>query len=123
MKNAKEIMSEVGFVLKPEETALANALQVMLSNGMPPLFLKAFLVSKRKAEDYNSGSVKREDYFPFGHKSFVQMIHTKSLRLVSLVESGGQPNFEGINDTVVDMANYLSFFDHYLTSEDDHNEY
>ena len=64
-----------------------------------------------KHGDYNSGNIKLEDYFPFGSLSYVQMLHVKQLRLVSLLSSGAeQPNFESIADTVRDMVNYAVFF-------------
>jgi len=73
-----------------------------------PLFKKAMDICAKKGEDYNAGSVQFEDYFPFGHKSYVQMLHLKALRLVSLVEKTEAPNFEGIEDTVLDMVVYAN---------------
>lgn len=63
----------------------------------------------KKAQDYNGGNVKLEDYFPFGQLSYTQMIHVKALRLVSLTEQEGGPNFEGIADTLKDIINYATF--------------
>jgi hypothetical protein len=76
---------------------------------------------EKKSEDYQSAVddaqgwvVKHDDYFPFGHRSFVQMIWTKCLRLMSLTGSGKAANFEGIEDTVDDMIAYLVFYRKYL---------
>lgn len=63
----------------------------------------------KKAQDYNGGSVKLDDYFPFGQVSYTQMIHVKSLRLISLTEQDGNANFEGIEDTLKDIINYATF--------------
>jgi len=71
-----------------------------------PLFKKAMEIQQRKGEDYNAGKVKFEDYFIFGHKSYVQMLYLKALRLVSLVEKESAPNFDGIDDTLIDLAVY-----------------
>lgn len=67
----------------------------------------------KKGEDYNS-AVKLDDYFPFGDYSYIQMIHLKSTRLVSLTNLGAAPNFESIQDTVLDLLNYAVFYLNYL---------
>lgn len=66
----------------------------------------------KKGEDYNS-SVSLEQYFPFGDKSYIQMIHMKALRLVSLAEIE-EPNFESAFDTVQDAIAYCVFYLAYL---------
>lgn len=70
---------------------------------------------ERKSQDYQSGLVKHEDYFVFGHKSFVQMLRTKVLRLTSLVSTDTPPNFESILDSVEDLLAYTVFYREYLT--------
>ena len=77
----------------------------------------AALLVEKKSEDYNQtgGAAKdgltasRDVYFPFGRKSYVHMIHTKSQRLVSLAQKDGANNFEGVYDTALDLINYASF--------------
>jgi len=72
----------------------------------------------KKHEDYGSnqgGNTPLEDYFPFDDKSYVQMLHVKTLRLVSLVAGGRQPNNEKVEDTVRDLINYAVFYLDYLT--------
>jgi len=66
-------------------------------------------LAERKAQDYNGGPVRREDYFILGLTSYAQMLHTKSLRLVSLASKDGEPNFEGAQDTLRDIINYAAF--------------
>lgn len=76
----------------------------------------------KKSQDYNQGGMKdgreaaradRDNYFPFGHKSYIHMLHTKVQRLISLEakrDAGQAANFEGTFDTVLDVINYASFF-------------
>jgi hypothetical protein len=68
---------------------------------------------EKKHEDYGSnkgGDTPLEDYFPFGSKSYVQMLHVKTLRLKSLIESSREPNHEKVIDTVRDLINYAVFY-------------
>lgn len=69
--------------------------------------VNALMLLSKKAEDYNTG-VERKDYFPFGLTSYSHMIHTKSLRLVSLCKSDKDPNFESARDTLLDLINYAA---------------
>ncbi len=76
-----------------------------------------------KQQDYQSSasSITLEDYFPFGHKSYVQMLHTKVTRLRSLVEAmdaGVEPNFESIRDSVNDLINYAVFYLKFLSKDE-----
>jgi len=71
-------------------------------------------LAERKSQDYQGGPVKHVEYFVFGHKSFVQMLRTKVLRLTSLVSSDTKPNFEGIADSVDDLLAYTVFYLDYL---------
>ena len=65
-----------------------------------------------KGEDYNTG-VALHDYFPFGHKSYIQMVHLKALRLVAIADNE-EPNFDSVKDTVMDLINYAVFYLDYL---------
>lgn len=66
-------------------------------------------VVEKKHEDYNGETHTLESYFPFGLKSYVQMLHVKTQRLVQLANSEQEPNFESIVDTVKDLINYSVF--------------
>lgn len=78
---------------------------------------KAGILVERKSQDYNQTggaaadalNANRDVYFPFGLKSYVHMIHTKSQRLISLALKEGDSNFEGPMDTALDIINYGSF--------------
>jgi hypothetical protein len=63
-----------------------------------------------KHEDYGNQALGLESYFPFGDKSYLQMMHVKMQRLISLAQSEEEPNFESMHDTVLDLINYAVFF-------------
>ncbi len=65
---------------------------------------------ERKSADYQNGPVKHAEYFVFGHRSFVQMLRTKVLRLTSLAAAEASPNFESIDDSVQDLLAYTVFY-------------
>lgn len=64
----------------------------------------------KKGEGYNSGRVKMGDYYPRGILSVIDIMNTKLLRMYSLLESGQKANFESIEDTAKDLANYAAIF-------------
>jgi len=67
----------------------------------------------KKSRDY--GNEDLHAYFPFGHKSYVQMLFTKVMRLVSLSRRATEkPNFESRYDSVIDLINYSVFYLDYL---------
>lgn len=81
-----------------------------------PVHIRLAQLRAKKGNDYNT-SVALEDYFPFGHQSYVQMVYLKALRLVSLTEvqsKGGTINFDGVEDTVLDLLNYATFYSEWL---------
>ena len=67
-----------------------------------------------KHDDYNATTVRLEDYFPFGDKSYVHMLFTKVLRMVSLAHNPKQPRFESVQDSVYDLIAYAIFYTKYL---------
>lgn len=82
----------------------------------------------KKTQDYNSDKAKdpnfrlddaRLNYFPFGHYSYVHMILTKVQRIESLFKANTASNFEGKNDSLIDVAAYLSFYYSFLLEEED----
>lgn len=88
---------------------------------LPRPMIEAAALCQRKAEDYNGGTVSRDAYFPFGLTSYSQMIHTKSLRLVSLAQQGGAANFESARDTALDLINYATFLAEWLDTRKEVN--
>jgi hypothetical protein len=87
---------------------------------------KAGMLVERKSQDYNQTGgagvnalmANRDAYFPFALKSHVQMIHTKSQRLISLAMKDDPSNFEGPRDTALDIINYGSFLAEWLDREE-----
>lgn len=73
------------------------------------VLLDCWILAERKAQDYQGGGVSRDAYFPFGVKSYVQMLVVKINRLVSLVRQDKEPNYEGIGDSARDLINYSAF--------------
>ena len=73
-------------------------------------------LKKQKSEDYQGGKWEEEDYFPFGDISYMHMIHTKYLRMRSIMENDS-PNFESLEDTLIDMINYCAMYCAYLENK------
>ena len=62
--------------------------------------------------------MQREDYFPFGHVSHAQMVHTKATRLRATVEdSGFNPDLADLEEHMVDLINYLCFWYEWATKK------
>lgn len=76
----------------------------------------AIRLQELKSQDYN-GERSVHDYFPFGDKSYVQMLHVKAQRLVHLT-AGGAPVFESVKDSVHDLINYAVFYLEFLEIEE-----
>jgi len=77
-------------------------------------------IQLKKAQDYQNpnSSIKQADYYPNGCASILDMMHTKMLRLRSVIEAlqndpGYVENFESIEDSAKDLINYASFFVEY----------
>lgn len=74
----------------------------------------AGLLYLKKSADYNGDSkhYTLSNYFPFGTASYAQMIHTKSMRILSVAEkelNQKTANFESLQDSALDMINYAMF--------------
>lgn len=66
-----------------------------------------------KSLDYGDPDPAKTSYMPFGDASYATMLHTKTQRLVHLVQKaqkGEAPNHEGLDDTIRDLINYAFFF-------------
>ena len=74
---------------------------------IPQLFIDAAEVQSKKDKDYNNKS-ERKEYFPFGLKSYIQMIWIKVLRMVNVVNKDKVFN-EPLHDSIIDLVNYASF--------------
>jgi hypothetical protein len=70
----------------------------------------------RKSRDYQNekSRIVQADYYPRGVASLMDIIHTKTLRLWSVIEAmendpNYEPNFESVEDSFKDLINYASF--------------
>lgn len=84
-----------------------------LWDQLSPIFQQIQDLRIAKGGDYNNVPGGRDAYFPFGHASYVHMLQTKVLRLQSLarhIDEGRAPKFEGMLDSVRDLANYAAFY-------------
>jgi len=79
----------------------------------------AILMVAKKGEDYNNGPTL-EQYFPLADASYIQMIHLKALRLVSLA-GNAKPNYESTKDTLYDLLNYTVFYLKFLEQMETEN--
>ena len=79
------------------------------------LISPAIVLVQKKHQDYNKG-LELDQYFPFGDASYVQMLHVKQCRLLSLVSTNATENFESKKDTVLDLINYAVFYLAYLNN-------
>ncbi len=95
-------------LIKPDDWTPPNLEQFMGKIRKHNNFEQAQWIAKQKSFDYQN-TVDREDYFPFGLLSYVQMIHIKTTRLRSLAQTDKRPNFESLRDTLLDMMNYCNF--------------
>lgn len=73
------------------------------------ILIKCADLIEKKSKDYNGGTIKRDDYAIFGRQSHMQAVWTKVLRLRSLMDNP-TPNFESLNDTLMDLANYSAIW-------------
>jgi hypothetical protein len=85
--------------------------ELLRRGGLDAAYAEGALLAAEKSKDYN-GDRSRDEYFPFGALSYAQMLHVKTLRVVSLARkqlAGGVPTFEGIADSILDLMNYAAF--------------
>jgi hypothetical protein len=71
---------------------------------------EAIELKERKSKDYQGSQFTENDYFPFGHHSYIHMLHTKMLRIRSVAEQDGSQNFESLTDSLIDMINYSAMY-------------
>ena len=86
---------------------------------MHPILVLADDLCEKKSDDYNRGQAvdhSHEEYFPYGYKSYLHMIHTKVKRLEAVLLSPNSEvtNFESALDSVLDLINYSSFLGAYI---------
>lgn len=81
--------------------------------ALSPVWLELQKLREEKGQDYNNIPGGREAYFPYGHQSYAHMVHTKTLRIQSILNSmgsGRKLNFESLYDSVADLVNYGTYY-------------
>tara|TARA_B100000886_G_C20408038_1_gene485693 strand:- start:490 stop:864 length:375 start_codon:yes stop_codon:yes gene_type:complete len=75
----------------------------------------------KKSQDYQSkeSNVTQAMHYRRGVDSIHDIIQGKCYRAQSLLESGGDPNFESLEDTYKDIINYCSFAVSYMRGKMD----
>ena len=78
-------------------------------------------LQNKKSQDYQSkeSNVTQAMHYRRGVDSIHDIIQGKCYRAQSLLESGGDPNFESLEDTYKDMINYASFAVSYMRGKMD----
>ena len=85
---------------------------------MHSVLKEAAKLQQLKEKDYKSqSSESKQEYFPYGDLSYLQMLYTKIKRLESLAFENDTPNFESSYDSVLDLINYASFYGAYLKNK------
>lgn len=93
--------------------------ELLMLRHISPVLKRITELRAQKGNDYNTG-VQLEDYFPLGHKSYFQMVFLKTKRIQSILEvmDQGKPlNFEGLEDTILDLLNYATFYAEFIEAE------
>lgn len=74
----------------------------------------------KKARDYQNknSTIRQADYYPRGLHSILDIINAKYLRMLSVLQAmendkNYKPNYESLEDSAKDLANYASFFVEY----------
>ena len=93
---ARKTNEEINRLAK-EESYLDRAIEILEECGN---------LMSRKGKDYQGGSVKDDDYYPHGWKSFDTMLTTKVLRFRSIMEQNGDVNYDTAEDCLRDLINY-----------------
>ena len=86
------------------------------STKFHPVLFEAAEIQIAKSEDYGDIDYSRSVYFPFGHESYLTMLHIKMERLKS-IKGSDDINFEGAYDSVLDLINYASFYGAYIKQQ------
>ena len=82
---------------------------------------EASAIQNKKSNDYQNAEsrIKQAQYYPHGCATILDLIHSKVLRMYSVMEAmendkNYQPNFESLEDSAIDLINYGSFFVSYM---------
>jgi len=85
-----------------------------------PVLLECAELLVKKSQDYGSSMTdySKTTYMPFGHHSYIHMLHTKMGRIRSVAgvdrDRKQDVNFESLRDSVLDLINYAAFYGAWL---------
>ena len=84
-----------------------------------PVLLECARLLVKKSQDYGSSltDYSKGQYMPFGHYSYIHMMHTKMSRIRAIAidrDRGQNVNFESLRDSVLDLINYAAFYGAWL---------
>jgi len=99
-------------LIKPDGWQSPDMSKFIENESVLSAYDKARLICENKSADYQN-NVSRNEYFPFGLKSYVQMINMKNLRILSVMDKP-KINNESIKDSLLDLMNYCAFTIDYL---------
>lgn len=95
-----------------------------MNNDRPSVAIleQAIELQRKKGRDYNNAlsSVEQADYYEHGVWTLLDVIKTKYLRIKSVletIEQGGEPEFESVQDSCLDLINYASFLACYMNGD------
>lgn len=114
--------------MSTDELHKDEKLRKLIQQSFHPAFLKCQALMDAKSHDYNKGKIQdaaRIDYHPYGHTSYMHMLHVKKKRLESLMalrESGAGPKYESLKDSIEDLINYAAFYWSYVDTEEQTRE-
>ena len=83
---------------------------------------EAAALKELKSKDYQGGKWKEEDYFPFGHQSYIHMLWTKILRIRNIAEGDQETNFESLEDSLKDLSVYSAMYAAWVMNEKAYQE-
>lgn len=87
-----------------------------------PVIMDAIKLQKKKGETYNGPNdidLAKSQYFPYGHESYLTMLHIKLKRIEGIALDKNRPiNFESTYDSILDIINYASFYGAYLKQQE-----
>ncbi len=87
----------------------AAAIPLSVLRKLSPVFIECAELRVTR-DDYNQIEGGLPSYFPLGHGSYFQMVHTKATRLRSLVNIGEIDVQDKVRDTLLDTINYCTYW-------------
>lgn len=86
--------------------------------GITEAIQSATAILAQRSADYDGAFI--DDYMPFGMVSYIQMVHLKTMRLVSICrnQQGGIEELSRYRDSLIDLLNYTLFAIAYLNLEE-----